>query len=185
LDAVFSTDRRRGASAPARTWGDLGLTGEWAQQPIRLWGQNPDIGFDRFIQERIMLGGEYRDGIRLLDHVDSIPERVAEDRFALGYAGYGHQVAGTKVLALADDPTGSAITCDFENVAAQRYPLSRRLYLFLPGTGRDPVDPAVREMLSFALSRDGQQAVADDGLFFPLPRAAITEDLRRLAEPIV
>jgi phosphate transport system substrate-binding protein len=184
LDAVLSTTRRRGAPAPALSWGDLGLTGEWAEQPIRLWGQSPDIGFDRFIQERILLGGEYRADIRLLDQVDSIPQRVADDRFSLGYAGLGHRVPGAKVLALADRPGTVPVPCEFAQVAAQRYPLSRRLYQFVPGTGADPIDPVVAELLSYSLSREGQQAVADDGLFFPLPENAIAEDRRRLAELI-
>src|SRR5207302_3434352 len=29
LDAIYSVDRKRGG-APVRTWGDLGMTGEWA-----------------------------------------------------------------------------------------------------------------------------------------------------------
>jgi phosphate transport system substrate-binding protein len=35
LDALYSTTRHRGAAA-ITTWGQLGLTGEWADKPIHL-----------------------------------------------------------------------------------------------------------------------------------------------------
>lgn len=38
LDAIFSAERRRGYSADISTWGQLGLTGVWADRPIHLYG---------------------------------------------------------------------------------------------------------------------------------------------------
>ncbi|MBM3573708.1 MAG: phosphate-binding protein, partial [Alphaproteobacteria bacterium] len=34
IDAVFSKTRKGGANKDAVTWGDIGLTGEWASRPI-------------------------------------------------------------------------------------------------------------------------------------------------------
>src|SRR5512141_377601 len=38
-DAVFSKTRRRGGKNVS-TWGDLGLTGDWAARPISIYGRN-------------------------------------------------------------------------------------------------------------------------------------------------
>lgn len=179
LDAVFSTTGRRGLPS-VRTWGGLGVGGDWVHQPIKLWGQTPDIGFDRYVQERALLGGDYREDIELLDQVDTIPQRVADDRYAIGYAGFGHRVPGAKVLALAEDARSVPVACTLEDVASQRYPFSRRLYLFAPGTGTEPLSAATAEFLSLVLSLEGQQAVAEDGLFLPLPPTVVSADRQTL-----
>ena len=185
LDAIYSTTCNQGLD-PIRTWGDLGLEGEWAKQPIRLWGQTPDVGFDRFVQERSLLGGDYREDIELLHQVDTIPQRVAEDRYSIGYAGFGHglDVAGAKALALSPRVGEPAVECTPETALSQEYPFSRRLYLFVPGAGSEPVPPATAEILRFALSREGQAAVAEDGLFLPLPERVVRHD-RSLLEGLI
>src|SRR5262245_7803733 len=43
VDAVFSKTRKRGAKA-VTTWGQLGLTGDWASRPISLYGRNSASG---------------------------------------------------------------------------------------------------------------------------------------------
>src|SRR3954463_983724 len=40
VDAIFSKNRKGGGKSDIRTWGDLGLTGEWKDQPISLYGRN-------------------------------------------------------------------------------------------------------------------------------------------------
>lgn len=185
LDAVYSTTRNQGLNT-IRTWGDLGLEGEWADQPIKLWGQTPDVGFDRFVQERSLLGGDYREDIELLHQVDTIPHRIAEDRFSIGYAGFGHgqNAAGAKALALSTRVGDPAVECTRETVLSQEYPFSRRLYLFLPDADSEPISPAVAEILRYALSREGQAAVAQDGLFLPLPERVLRSDRALLARLI-
>jgi len=37
LDAIYSSSRRRGAPAAITTWGQLGLTGPWADQPVHAY----------------------------------------------------------------------------------------------------------------------------------------------------
>ena len=43
LDAIFGNEHRRGLEN-IRTWGQLGLTGEWADKPIHAGGQNLSSG---------------------------------------------------------------------------------------------------------------------------------------------
>src|SRR5262245_21320731 len=43
LDNIFSSTNKRGGK-PINTWGELGLTGEWANRPISLYGRNSASG---------------------------------------------------------------------------------------------------------------------------------------------
>jgi phosphate transport system substrate-binding protein len=40
VDAIFSKARKRGYKSDLKTWGQLGLTGDWANRPISLYGRN-------------------------------------------------------------------------------------------------------------------------------------------------
>src|SRR5258708_29923233 len=50
IDALYSTTHHRGGGA-ITTWGQLGLTGEWADKPVHLWGVKPWNGFEEFIRQ--------------------------------------------------------------------------------------------------------------------------------------
>src|SRR5437762_11366631 len=64
IDAIYSTTRHRGAK-PMRSWGDLGLGGEWANRPIHAYGIKPWNGFEDFVRQRVLSKdgkrGEWRD----------------------------------------------------------------------------------------------------------------------------
>lgn len=53
IDNIFSTTYLQGGQA-AETWGDLGLTGEWADQPITRYGVTHWNGFEEFIRIRCL-----------------------------------------------------------------------------------------------------------------------------------
>lgn len=65
-------------------------------------------------------------------------------------------------------------------MAAQRYPLSCRIFMFANRPPGQPLPAALREFVRYALSRDGQHAVADDGIFLPLPAAVVQRELNRV-----
>src|SRR5262249_54948712 len=44
LDAIFSRTRKGGCAKAINTWGELGLTGEWKEKPIALYGRNAASG---------------------------------------------------------------------------------------------------------------------------------------------
>ncbi|MCA9211138.1 MAG: substrate-binding domain-containing protein, partial [Planctomycetales bacterium] len=44
VDAIFSKTRKGGYPDDITTWGQLGLTGEWANRPITLYGRNSASG---------------------------------------------------------------------------------------------------------------------------------------------
>jgi phosphate transport system substrate-binding protein len=171
LDALLSTTRYRGAEA-VRTWGQLGLTGEWADKPIQVWAVRPWNGFEEFVRERVLSPedrrGEWRTDLNFGETVFPMAPAVAKDRYALGYAGLAYVNDGVKLLALAKDDHGPAIAPSYENVARADYPLSRLVYCNINKAPGRPLSPALAEFIRFILSKEGQQIVLDQAVFIPL-----------------
>jgi len=193
LDAIYSRDRRRGGKTIA-TWGQLGVGDDWEPRPIHAYGMlhrresgNPP-GIVNFFQQRVLCGGEFRDGIReQVDRpgetaLDAIVHRVAEDPHGIGYSGFAYATPGTKTLALAETERGPYYIGTPAEVAHRDYPLSRQIYLGFNQPPGEPLPPVLRELLSFALSRQGQLIVANDRLrFFPLTAEQADASRRILA----
>lgn len=171
LDALLSTTRHRGG-APIRTWGQLGLRGEWANQPINVWAIQPWNGFEEFVRQRALsVGdrrGEWRPDLNFVKTVFPVSGEVAADRYALGYAGLAYVGPGVKLLAIAAEAGSEAILPDYEEVALARYPLSRLCFMNFNRRPGEPVHPVLGEFLRFILSREGQQIVQEQGVFLPL-----------------
>lgn len=171
LDALLSTTRVHGGKA-IRTWGDLGLTGEWADKPVDVWGVKPWNGFEEFVRERVLSTaqqrGEWRPDLNYVPTVIPVAEHVAGDRYALGYAGLAFLKPGVRVLALATSDRGPYLLPDYENVARAAYPLSRLVYINVNRGPGHPLNPALKEFIRFILSREGQQIVLDQAVYLPL-----------------
>ena len=58
-DSIFSKTRYRGLAIDYTTWGQLGLTGEWATLPISLYGRNAASGTYGFFKEHTLAKGDY------------------------------------------------------------------------------------------------------------------------------
>jgi phosphate transport system substrate-binding protein len=170
LDAIYSQTHNRGIKEPITKWGQLGLTGDWADQPIHLWGVEIPNGYDTFVNMHVLGYGQWREGIKPLHTVIPLSDEVAKDKYALSYTGLAWDTnPNTKVLKLAVHPGEPYIAPTFNTVADQTYPLARTIYMFANKEPGKPMNPLVRELIRYALSREGQQAVVDDAIFTPLP----------------
>ena len=85
VDAIFSKTRKRGFKG-VETWGQLGLTGDWAGRPISLYGRNSASGTYGFFKEHTLLNGDYKDTVKEQPGSASVVQGVAEDRFGVGYS---------------------------------------------------------------------------------------------------
>ncbi|SFH67974.1 phosphate transport system substrate-binding protein [Collimonas sp. OK307] len=178
LDAIFSKTLRRGASEAVTTWGQLGLGGDWKNRPIHLYGMlrqretgNPP-GIVNYVGQRLLMGGEWRDDLREQTDkpgesaLQAIVNRVAEDPAGIGYSGFAFGAPGVKTIALAEASPGLFYPGQPADVASRNYPLSRQIYLGLTVAPDRPLAPLAREFLRFVLSREGQQAIAEDHMHF-------------------
>ncbi|MGH9524252.1 MAG: PstS family phosphate ABC transporter substrate-binding protein [Terriglobales bacterium] len=183
LDRILSRTHVRGGTS-IQTWGQLGLTGEWADKPIHVYAIRPWNGFEEFVRQRVLsVGkqrGEWRDDFHFDKVVFPIASEVANDPYGLGYAGMAYLDAPVKVLALQTPQNGAAVAPTYENVATARYPLSRLIYFNTNRQPGKPLNPVLDEFLKFILSREGQQLVVRQGIFLPL-RAEQAQQARELA----
>jgi len=64
VDAAFSKSRRYGGKEDVKTWGQLGLGGEWAGKPISLYGRNSASGTYGFFKEHSLKNGDYKNEVK-------------------------------------------------------------------------------------------------------------------------
>jgi phosphate transport system substrate-binding protein len=176
VDAVFSKTRRR-AGKNVATWGDLGLTGDWASRPISLYGRNSASGTYGFFKEHVLQNGDYKDQVKEQPGSASVVQGVTEDRFGIGYSGIGYRTSGVKVLALAE--TDAFSSGSYDDVKTGKYPLARFLFVYINKAPGKPLDPLVKEYVKLILSREGQEVAIKDG-YLPLPASIVKEELAKL-----
>ena len=181
LDALLSATRRRGHPAAITTWGQLGLTGEWVEKPVRVYTGQLGQGRLNFVSEAVLLDGAWTPAARQFPHDDDVAAAVAADPGGIGVAALAYEIPGVACVALGAGDGGAFHAPTRENVAAGRYPLSREVYLYISATPGRPVDPLIREFLHIALSREGQEAALAAG-FLPLPVATASEELRKIEQ---
>jgi len=213
LDGIFGSARNgglrgfqwtledaRGPEDDIRTWGQLGLDGEWKDQPITTYGHAPS-GASRFFQFMILKSSDkwnpnYRGyvetGSKMIGASDKETQKggiqymlrneLAQDRYGIAWTimPQAQGIGGIKAIALGRDPEGPFIFPSRETFQARTYPLVRSIYIYLnrePGT---PVPPRLREFLRYILSAQGQAIVADGSGFLPLPAANVLEQRAKL-----
>jgi phosphate transport system substrate-binding protein len=179
VDAIFSRTRKGGMETEISNWGGLGLTGDWASQPISLYGRNAASGTYGYFKEHALFKGDYRDSVKEQPGSSSVVQGVARDRFAIGYSGIGYKTADVRAVPLARKTGQKAIPAEPKYAYRGEYPLARFLWLYVnKAPGRD-LDPLRREFAKYIFSKQGQQAVVKDGYLPVSPKVAI-QDLGRL-----
>ena len=179
VDAAFSKSRRRGAKDDAVTWGQLGLTGEWAAKPVSLYGRNSASGTYGFFKEHSLKNGDFKDSVKEQPGSASVVQGVTVDRFAMGYSGIGYATAGVRAVPLTEKDGGKCIEATADNAYSGAYPLARFLFVYVNKAPGKPLEPLVREFARLMLSREGQEAVVKDG-YFPIPAAVAKEELNKV-----
>ncbi|MCB0284564.1 MAG: phosphate ABC transporter substrate-binding protein [Calditrichae bacterium] len=178
-DAVFSKTRKRGFEKDIKTWGDLGLTGGFANQPVRIFGRNSASGTYGFFKEHVLKKGDYKDEVKEQPGSASVVQGITEDKYAIGYSGIGYKTSGVKVLSLADKKGEECFDGSYGNVTSEKYPLSRYLNLYVVKNPTKPMDPLVKEFIKYILSYEGQEIVVKDG-YLPLPYEIVMEEMNKL-----
>jgi phosphate transport system substrate-binding protein len=179
VDAVFSKSRRAGYKEDVKTWGQLGLTGDWASRPISLYGRNSASGTYGFFKEHTMKNGDYKDEVKEQPGSAAVVQGVTVDRYAVGYSGIGYATAGVRAVPLAEKAGDACHDATPDEAYSGRYPLARFLYVYVNKAPGKPLDPLVREFAKLMLSRDGQEVVVKDG-YFPITSSVAKEELNKI-----
>jgi phosphate transport system substrate-binding protein len=178
LDAIFSKGRKRGYKEDIRTWGQLGLKGDWANRPISMYGRNSASGTYGFVKDGVLKGGDYKDTVKEMAGSASVVQAVTEDRYSVGYSGIGYATSGVKKLKLAEKAGKPFIAAEAENVYNETYPLRRFLFVIVNKAPNQPLSPLLREFCTFIFSKEGQQVVDKDG-YFPVPSAVVEQEFAK------
>ena len=179
VDAIFSKTRACGYPEDVSTWGGAGLDGEWANRPLSLYGRNSASGTYGYFKEHALCDGDYKDTVKEQPGSASVVNGVTEDLAGIGYSGIGYKTSGVKTLALAREEGAEYYGTETETVLSGDYPLARFLYLYVNRAPNQPLDPLVRELLTFVLSQEGQQVVVKDG-YLPLSAEVAREELAKV-----
>ncbi|MBA1200230.1 OmpA family protein [Pseudomonas capeferrum] len=148
LAQVFSGEIQR--------WEQLGIAGG----AIRLYARDDRSGtFETF---KGLVLDPHRTTLSALaqrfESSDTLADRVNTDRQAIGFSSLA-AVHEAKVLAIAEGQAPALLPSP-ARVASEDYPLSRRLFFYLP---ENTAHPLARALADFAQSSAGQAIVAEQG----------------------
>lgn len=171
VDGIFSSTRKYGGE-DLTTWGQVGLTGDWANRPMSLYGRNAASGTYGYFKEHALKKGDFKATVKEQAGSASVVQSISVDRFAIGYSGIGYATPGVRAVPLAEKDGQAFIEASAENCYAGKYPLARFLFVYVNKAPDKPLDPLVKEFLKMVLAREGQEVVVKDGYFPTLPKFA-------------
>jgi phosphate transport system substrate-binding protein len=177
VDAIFSKTRKGGAAKEIRTWGELGLTGEWADKPISLYGRNSASGTYGYFKERALFNGDFKDTVKEQPGSSAVVQGVAGDRYGIGYSGIGYKTADVVAVPLAEIEGDPFVDVLPANAYSGDYPMARFLWLTVNYQPQSDLDPLNREFIRYIFSKQGQESVVEDG-YLPVGLKVATEALQ-------
>ncbi|MFT4542060.1 MAG: phosphate transport system substrate-binding protein [Planctomycetota bacterium] len=179
VDAIFSKTRNGGHGSDIKTWGDLGLTGEWAKHEISLYGRNSASGTYGFFKQNALFKGDYKDTVKEQPGSSSVVQGIATDKYGIGYSGIGYKTADVAAVPLALETGEDFIPATPKNAYTGDYPLARFLLMYVNYEPGSKLEPLRAEFIKYVFSRAGQKDVVKDG-YFPVTARIATGALQRV-----
>ncbi|WP_433736061.1 substrate-binding domain-containing protein [Pseudomonas putida] len=143
-------------SGEVKTWEELGGSGG----PIHLYARDDQSGtYDTF--KELVLSGQGKtlsSTAKRFESSEQLSDAVSLDRQGIGFIGLPY-VRQAKAVAIVDGQSQAMLPLN-SLIATEDYPLSRRLFLYLPPSGKNPWAEA---LVAFAQSPQGQAIVAANG----------------------
>ncbi|MHB0982027.1 MAG: PstS family phosphate ABC transporter substrate-binding protein [Thiobacillus sp.] len=179
VDAIFSSTRKCGGAKEISKWGDVGMTGDWANRPVALYGRNSVSGTYGYFKKNALCKGDFSKRVAEQPGSASVVQSVSGQIGAIGYSGIGYRTSGVRPLALSKKDGQPFVEANAENALNKTYPLSRVLYVYVNKRPNQPLQPLEREFFKMVLSKQGQEVVIKDG-FVPMPAGMVNKALRDL-----
>ena len=107
---------------------------------------------------------------------------VSQDKYGIGFnlARVVQSNPGVKAMPIAWIAAGPFVQASDQTCYDRTYPFANQVDIYInhkPGT---PIAPRIKAFLTYILSREGQQAVVDDGMFIPLNPDVAAAELAKL-----
>jgi phosphate transport system substrate-binding protein len=175
-----------------RTWGDLGLTGPIASHTIHVYGYQFDTGMAGYFNRVILHdAGTWNADLKDFDNGHDargevinagiyILQALAKDPDGIAFANLQYANPKVKPIGLAENAGDPFVLATAETIWDRTYPIHRFTTLYInrkPGTA---VDPKIKEFIRYVLSREGMQAVAEDGSYTPINEQVARQQRHKL-----
>ena len=177
VDGIFSATKLCGGSDISK-WGDLGLTGEWADKPIQLFGRNSVSGTYGYFKEEGLCKGDFKANVNEQPGSASVVQSISSTVNAIGYSGIGYRTASVRAVPLVNKK-GEVEEANETNALSGKYPLARFFYVYVNKAPNKPMSPLEAEFVKLVLSQQGQQVVVKDG-YIPLPAKVVEKTKKEL-----
>lgn len=178
VDAIFSSTRKCGFDRNISKWGDVDLTGAWANRDLQIYGRNSVSGTYGFFKEVALCKGDFKNNVNEQPGSASVVQSVSSSLNGIGYSGIGYRTSGVKAVAL-QGKDGQFYDANETNAVSGKYPLARFLVVYVNKEPNKPLPPLEAEFLKLVLSKQGQMVVDKDG-YIPLPLSEVTKIRRML-----
>lgn len=179
VDGIFSSSRKAGGE-DITTWGQVGLTGDWANKPMSLFGRNSASGTYGFFKDEALDKGDFKATVKEQPGSSAVVQGIATDISAIGYSGIGYKTSDVRAVPLGEEE-GKYQEANYENCLSGDYPLARFLFVYVNKKPGEPIDKLTLEFLKFVLSKQGQEVVIKDG-YFPMPKETVDETIANLSK---
>jgi len=179
VDAVFSSTRKCGADKSISKWGNLGLTGNWKNRDIQIYGRNSVSGTYGYFKKKALCKGDYKNNVNEQPGSASVVQSVSSSVNGIGYSGIGYKTSGVRAVPLTKKPGGKFIDATPDNAVSGKYPLSRFLYVYVNKHPNKELSPLDKEFIKLVLSKQGQEVVIKDG-YIPLPAKVVAKYLKQI-----
>jgi phosphate transport system substrate-binding protein len=171
VDGIFSSTLKRGGPS-LETWGSVGLSGNWANKAITLYGRDKVSGTNTYFKEHVLEQGDFKTTVNE-EISEQVVESVANDPSGIGYSGIGWKTSQVRTVPVGAT-AGSFVAPSYKNSLDGTYPLARFLYIYVNQKPGQPLDKLTGEFIRYVLSHEGQEAVVQ-AKFFPLPSNIVAE----------
>lgn len=179
LDAIFSATRKCGNDKDITRWGELGLTGSWANRDFTIYSRNAVSGTYGYFKDVALCGGDFKASINEQPGSASVVQGVSESINGIGYSGIGYVTSGVRAIPLAAAEGEEFSPADASHALDGSYPLARTLFVYINKHPNRKLDPLQAEFLKMVLSKQGQEVVVRDG-YIPLPAAVAAKAMKDL-----
>ena len=179
VDQIFSLNRKGSGGKAIHTWGEAGLTGDWASKPIALYGRNDISGTYEFFREIVLYGGDFKPEVKQEPGSEAVVQNVASDKFAIGYSGIGYRTDGVRTVPLSITQGRECYDTSADATYSGSYPVARYLYIYFNKKPNEQLDQLRGEFIKYVLSKDGQAQTERSG-FYPLTSEMRQKELTRL-----
>jgi len=156
LNQLDTVQLARIFSGDVKTWEEVGGSGG----TIHLYARDDQSGTYDTFKELVLSGhGKTLSSIaKRFESSEQLSDAISQDPQGIGFIGLPY-VRQAKAVAIVDGQSQAMLPLN-SLIATEDYPLSRRLFFYLPPSGNNPWAEA---LVSFAQSSQGQAIVAANG----------------------